>query len=211
MKTLLYISLYLLTICSVYSEVYVNSTSSNLCYDDYCKITWSENDFEGNVSIELWDVSRGKYYLLCRTIDSKRLYYDWHISNYSWVGEMFRIKITEQSNKSKYKMTRTYFSINNCNNKPPINAVEDDNPLKIFPNPTIDKVYVKLESLEDEAYFDFKLVNSSGLEVYKTYVNNNSLLYGYQLDTSQYPNGCYIVEIKGRKSSYSNKFIKTNN
>ena len=211
MKTILCISLYLLIINSLQGEVYVNSTSSNLCYDDYCKITWSENDFVGNVSIELWDVSRGKYYMLCRTIDSKKLFYDWHISNYSWAGEMFRIKITELSNKSKYKMTRTYFSIDNCNNKPPIIPVEVDNPLKIFPNPTIDKVYVKLESIEDEAYFYVRLVNSSGLEVYKTYVNKNSLLYGYQLDTSQFPNGCYIVDIKGRKSIYSNKFIKTNN
>lgn len=212
MKFCMVLLLSMLLSVNLYSEISIKgySVGQKLYVYGYCDITWSETDFVGLVKIELWDARTGKFYTIGNSVESSKLTYNWYISNPGWVGNRFRIKISELSKPDKYKLNDYFFEIfpqQNGNNSTIGNG--DYNPLEIFPNPAVKSIFIKINGNIDDIFTRMQLVSLAGEKLQTLLITNNyEIVYGLELNIENLKPGAYIIELNGRRNRYSNKFVK---
>ncbi len=85
-------------------------------------------------------------------------------------------------------------------------AIEQENYLNVFPNPTSQNIYASYSGNEDE--LEFSLYNNLGEVIFrneKRSVKENG--YVFNFDCSAYPSGMYLLEARSGISSSTGKFV----
>ena len=82
-----------------------------------------------------------------------------------------------------------------------INAPNQNNELKIYPNPANEKVIIELENLIGQ---HLKIVNAIGQVVYDAEIKNKKI----EIDLSDLANGIYTVQVQTAKGIVLKKLVK---
>jgi hypothetical protein len=81
---------------------------------------------------------------------------------------------------------------------------------RIFPNPATDKVYLQYDGLieHESKPFEFRILNTSGIEVFKGQAELNETEEQLEIETSQLPSGIYLVQISSAEGTQVLRLMK---
>jgi len=90
----------------------------------------------------------------------------------------------------------------------PVGIEDVSNPLgvNLYPNPTSNAVFVNFETANDSKV-NITVSDITGRIVYGTAFNANGKVNNFKINTDQYENGLYLIEINDNNHSYRSKFV----
>jgi hypothetical protein len=141
--------------------------------------------------------------LINRTSVSQNInfqFQNWTPSDLNWnlwdANNDFTTTITNWSNISSGNLTLTPYSVNLFVSNPNLSTTEHQKVVKIFPNPTTDKIYIPKQFVKAP----FKIFSITGTEVMKGFITDN------YIDLSKLEKGIYFLKIERMKVTKVIKF-----
>ena len=82
---------------------------------------------------------------------------------------------------------------------------ETETSVEVFPNPTQDKVSIKIDSLDEHVTYSLELIGIDGRVVMKETISGNNAT----LDMGDLPSGVYVLSVKGNRVLHRQTIVKT--